>query len=136
VQTLCPETAAIQAALRHDYREFAGAELPHREAAGYPPYASMVRIVVRGAKQVEAKALAEELGKRLRAMAEGHEPVIRVLGPAPAPMAKRRGQYRYHLQMQSSDGEALRATVRKSTGGLKLPDGLAWTVDVDPWDMM
>ena len=71
VQTLCPETPAIQAALRHDYGAFARAELPHREAAGYPPFASMVRILVRGEKEMEAKALADELGQRLRKAAEG-----------------------------------------------------------------
>jgi primosomal protein N' (replication factor Y) len=62
--------------------------------------------------------------------------LIRVLGPALAPMAKLRGQYRYHVQLQSIDGEALRAAVRKATERLKLPEGLMWTVDVDPWAMM
>lgn len=136
VQTLCPETPAIQAALLHDYGAFARAELPHREAAGYPPFASMVRILVRGEKETEAKALADELGQRLRTAAEGGAASIRVLGPAPAPFAKLRGQYRYHVQLQSVDGEALRAAVRATTGGLKLPEGLSWVVDVDPWDMM
>jgi primosomal protein N' (replication factor Y) len=136
VQTLSPETPAIQAALRHDYGAFARAELPHREATGYPPFASMVRIVVRGAKEAEAKALADELGERLRKPADGTVEAIRILGPAPAQFAKLRGQFRYQLQLQSADGEALRAAVRSATEGLKLPDGLNWIVDVDPWDMM
>ena len=85
---------------------------------------------------MEAKALADELGQRLRTATEGNPATIRVLGPAPAPFAKLRGQYRYHVQLQSVDGEALRAAVRMATGGLKLPEGLSWMVDVDPWDMM
>ena len=136
VQTLCPETPAIQAAVRHDYKAFAQAELPHREAAGYPPFTSMVRIVVRGAKESDAKSLADELGERLRAAAEAAAAAIRVLGPAPAPFAKLRGQFRHNIQLQSMDGEALRTLVRATTGAIKLPEGLNWVVDVDPWDMM
>jgi len=59
-----------------------------------------------------------------------------VLGPAPAPMTKLRGQYRFQIQLHAKDGEALRETVRGATADLKTPDDLVWTVDVDPWDMM
>jgi primosomal protein N' len=51
-------------------------------------------------------------------------------------MTKLRGQYRYQIQLQAPDSEPLRTVVRAATGDLKLPDGLVWTVDVDPWDMM
>ena len=133
VQTFSPDTPAIMAAVRHDYGAFARVELPQREAAGYPPFASMVRIVVRGESERGARALADELGRRLRAKADG---AVRVLGPAPAPMTKLRGQYRFQIQLQSIDGELLRTVVRAATADLKPPEGLVWTVDVDPWDMM
>jgi primosomal protein N' (replication factor Y) len=133
VQTFAPETPAIMAAVRHDYAAFARSELPHRQAAGYPPFASMVRIVARGEGEASTRALADEIGKRLRAKAtEG----VRVLGPAPAPMTKLRGQYRYQIQLQSADSALLRTVIRGATNDLKLPDGLIWTADVDPWDMM
>jgi primosomal protein N' (replication factor Y) len=133
VQTFAPDSPAILAAVRHDYGAFARTELPARAAAGYPPFASMVRIVVRGESEAHARALADELGKRLRAKATDG---IRVLGPAPAPMTKLRGQYRFQIQLQSADGEALRNVVRAATQDLKTPEDLFWTVDVDPWDMM
>ena len=133
VQTFAPETPAILAAVRHDYGAFARTELPHRQAAGYPPFASMVRIVVRGESNVNARALADEIGRRLRVKAPD---AVRVLGPAPAPMTKLRGQYRYQIQLQAVDGELLRTLVRAATNDLKAPEGLFWTVDVDPWDMM
>ncbi len=133
VQTFAPETPAILAAVRHDYAAFARSELPHREAAGYPPFASMVRIVVRGESEPNTRALADEIGMRLRAKATDG---VRVLGPAPAPMTKLRGQYRYQIQLQAVESELLRTVVCAATGNLKLPEGLVWTVDVDPWDMM
>ncbi|MEX2091809.1 MAG: primosomal protein N', partial [Pirellulales bacterium] len=133
VQTFAPETPAILAAVRHDFGAFARTELPHRQAAGYPPFASMVRIVVRGESNLNARALADEIARRLRAKASD---AVRVLGPAPAPMTKLRGQYRYQIQLQSADGEVLRELIRNATADLKAPEGLFWTVDVDPWDMM
>ena len=133
VQTFAPETPAILAAVRHDYAAFARTELPHRAAAGYPPFTSMVRIVVRGESAANTRALADEMGKRLRAKATDG---VRVLGPAPAPMTKLRGQYRYQIQLQAVESELLRSVVRAATADLKPPDGLVWTVDVDPWDMM
>jgi primosomal protein N' (replication factor Y) len=133
VQTFAPDSPAILAAVRHDYTAFARTELPHREAAGYPPFGSLVRIVIRGESEPQARALAEEIGKRLRAKATDD---VRVLGPAPAPMMKLRGQHRFQIQLHAGDGDLLRNTVRAATKDLKPPEDLVWTVDVDPWDMM
>ena len=48
VQTFSPDHPAIQAAVRHDYAAFAAGELPIRQMLRYPPFASMIRLVVRG----------------------------------------------------------------------------------------
>ena len=48
VQTFSPEHPAIAAAVRHDFQAFAARELPIRQSLDYPPYANMIRIVVRG----------------------------------------------------------------------------------------
>jgi primosomal protein N' (replication factor Y) len=136
VQTLSPDAPAIVAAVRHDLRQFANQELPHREDLGYPPYASMIRIVIRGRSEGASRALAEELGCRLHAQADGAQPGVRILGPAPAPMARLRGSFRYQIQLQSADGELLRGMARAATADLKAPDGTGWIIDVDPLDMM
>ncbi len=140
VQTLSPDAPAIAAAVRHDYAAFAASELPEREAHGYPPFGSMARIVVRGTPESAVAALAEELGRRLRATVDGdtgdNADGVRILGPAPAPLAKLRGSYRYQLQLQAADGNRLRDVVSRSGAGIKLPDGVAWTVDIDPLDML
>src|SRR5437764_487314 len=60
----------------------------------------------------------------------------RVLGPAPCPLPKLRGEFRYQLHVQGPDGDRLRAAVRQVTAKLQSTDDLRWTVDVDPIDMM
>jgi primosomal protein N' (replication factor Y) len=136
VQTLSPDAPAIVAAVKHDLAAFAEKELPHREALGYPPFGSMIRVVVRGERDAATKAFSEEIARRLNEAAKGGATVVRVLGPAPAPMAKLRGNFRYQIQMHSADGDLLRDIVRRATSDLKDPDGVAWIVDVDPLDMM
>ena len=136
VQTFSPEHAAIRSAVRHDYEGFAKAELPLRGALSYPPQASMVRIVVRGPLQAPAAAFAGHVGDLLKAELQARAPAARVLGPAPAPLARLRGNFRFQIQLQGLDGQALRDAARAATGKLKPPDDVQWQVDVDPLDML
>ncbi len=62
VQTFSPEHPAIQAAVRHDYRGFAQQELPIRQMLGYPPFASMVRLVVRGPSEDDHRRVRRRVG--------------------------------------------------------------------------
>jgi len=136
VQTFSPEHPAIRAAACHDYAAFASAELPVRKMLSYPPFAEMVRIVVRGPAAAAARQFAADLAKQLSTALHQQGVGARVLGPAPAPFTKLRGKYRFQIQAQSADGRAVRAAVREATAGLKPPDGVQWIADVDPLDML
>ena len=61
---------------------------------------------------------------------------MRVLGPAPAPIARLRDRFRWHLQVHGPDGERLRELVLGATAGLRTPDDVAWIIDVDPVEML
>jgi primosomal protein N' (replication factor Y) len=137
VQTLSPEHPAIAAAVRHDFPRFAERELAVRQSAGDPPYAAMIRLVVRGPQEAAARESAAHLGERLRraVAAEGEAASIRLLGPGVAPIARLRGDYRFHLQLQGPDVAALQAAVRQTAKGLVLPRDVRWMADVDPWEM-
>jgi primosomal protein N' (replication factor Y) len=136
VQTFNPEHPAIQYAVRHDYEGFVNAELPMRQSLSYPPFASMVRLVIRGPRQEVAHQFADHLANLLKAELHDRQTTARVLGPAPAPLAKLRDLYRMQIQVQSLDGDALRAAIRDISAGLKPPDDIQWIADVDPIDML
>ncbi|HZZ70740.1 MAG TPA: primosomal protein N' [Pirellulales bacterium] len=136
VQTFSPEHPAIQAAVRHDFNRFAKAELPIRQSVGYPPFGSMVRLIVRGPSFELAQLFVGQVAAALRADFARQGDGFRVLGPAPAPVGKLRGLFRFHIQLQSGDGAALRTTVRRVMAELKEPKDVQWTVDVDPLDML
>jgi primosomal protein N' (replication factor Y) len=140
VQTFTPDHPAIQAAVMHDFNGFARDELPLRESHHYPPTAAMIRLVVRGTSKDQTGAFAEHLGERVRAAtppaARSEENPPRVLGPATAPIARLRGEHRFHLQLQGPDVESLRQAVRRAADGLEAPEGIVWTADVDPLEML
>ncbi|HEX6960315.1 MAG TPA: primosomal protein N' [Lacipirellula sp.] len=136
VQTLNPEHPAIVAAVRHDFSKFAAHELALRQAAHYPPFSAMVRLVVRGPAEAIARETANHLGQRLRkAFAVRELASVRVLGPGAAPISRLRGDHRFQLQLQGPEIAQLREVVVDAQKGLTLPEDVYCTVDVDPWDM-
>ena len=136
VQTFSPDHPAIRAAVRHDYAAFAAQELPLREMLHYPPFAAMIRMVIRGASEALAKQFAQRLGQSVTAALEARQAGARVLGPAPAPTPRIRGKYRFQIQIQGPDGEKLRAAVREAESQVQTPADVEWIVDVDPINMM
>lgn len=136
VQTFSPDHPAILAAIRHDYAAFAAGELPIRQMLRYPPFASMVRIVVRGPVQNVTLEFSNYIAQRLATAFAGRKFDGRVLGPAPCPFARLKGRYRFQIQTQGPDGEQLRAAVAEATAGLEPPENVQWIVDVDPVDML
>ncbi len=135
VQTFSPDHPAILAAIEHDYDAFVKGELPIRRALGYPPFAHMVRLIVRGPVPEPTRAFADQLGERLRAELEGVAS-SRVLGPAPCPLPKLRGKYRFQLQANCPSAEDLHAAARAAIANLKPPDNVQWMIDIDPLDML
>ena len=78
------------------------------------------------------KPPAEKLRTAIEAASIEH----RLLGPAPCPIAKLRGLFRYHVLASSPAGDQLRAAVRTVTESLEPIEGVQWVVDVDPLDLL
>jgi primosomal protein N' (replication factor Y) (superfamily II helicase) len=136
VQTFSPDHYAIQAAIEHDYARFAAAELPSRKEHLYPPFASLIRLIVRSESDSGAEQFIESAAAKLRAAIAAQNIEHRLLGPAPCPIHKLRGMFRYHVLMSSPAGELLRHAVRHVLDDLEPLEGVQWVVDVDPLDLL
>ena len=136
VQTFSPDHYAIQAAIEHDYARFAAAELPSRKEHLYPPFASLIRLLVRSEADSAAEQFIDAAATKLKAAIEAAKVEHRLLGPAPCPIHKLRGLFRYHVLLSSPDGDALRQVVRLVIEALEPIDGVQWVVDVDPLDLL
>jgi primosomal protein N' (replication factor Y) len=138
IQTFDPSHYAIQPVLNHDYERFYAEELAHRRALGYPPVGRLVRALITGPVEPETRQASIELARLVSSAAEngpGHE--LEVLGPAPAPLARLRGRYRYQFLVKGPAGSRLQGaaqTLAKAIAGL--PSPLRASVDVDPVSML
>jgi primosomal protein N' (replication factor Y) len=138
VQTLRPTHASLVAATTHDYRSFIAGELARRRTLGYPPFARLVLVRLDGKTDAvverTARALAERLRAHARTLGLGDEAV---LGPAPPPVERVRGRYRWQVLLRHADVRGLRALARaaRATEGETHSRGLRIVVDVDPVSM-
>ena len=106
VQTLYPGHYSVQLACRQDYPSFYERELHFRRSMRYPPLLSLVNVVVRGRTFAGAMDDAGNLVERLRQLEAERD--FRVLGPAPAPLGKLRGEYRAQLLIKGTNRKRMR----------------------------
>jgi primosomal protein N' (replication factor Y) (superfamily II helicase) len=133
VQTLFPDHYSIQLACSQDYRAFYDREIRYRRAMRYPPVVSLVNAIVRAPAFGRAMDDAADLAARVRARANGG--AFTVLGPAPAPLGKLRGEYRVQLFLKGTRRTAMREALQQAVAAV--PDlQRRVTVDVDPLSVM
>ncbi len=130
VQTLYPEHYSIVHACRQDYEGFFADELRYRTAMRYPPLTSLVNLVVKAGDARGALDAADGLAHQLRASADAGQ--FRVLGPAPAPVAKLRGEYRAQLFLKGRHRPAMREAVLAALAAAGPALRRRVVVDVDP----
>ncbi|HVG69281.1 MAG TPA: primosomal protein N', partial [Vicinamibacterales bacterium] len=108
IQTLYPEHYSVRLACAQDYVGFFEKEINFRRGMRYPPLVAMVNAVVRGRTFDEAMQTAAEVVRRLEAGAQAGG--FTILGPAPAPLAKLRGEHRVQFFLKG----ARRAEMRQA----------------------
>ena len=136
VQTFSPDNAAIEAASRHAYASFADHELPLRREFRYPPYSSVVRYVFRGENLEYVSSKAMSFANVIRERTREFIPLPRILGPAPAPIEKLRGKYRFHLLIQTERYADLCSILHQMQTSERSNSDVEWIVDVDPISML
>lgn len=131
IQTFQPQAPPIVAAARHDYEAFATRELTDRELFGLPPARRMARLVLRDAGEAAcaeaARRLADEIRRRV---ADGD--AIEVRGPAPCPIARIAGRYRFQIELLAATAGGLTTLLTGLRNDGHLPIGESLAVDVDP----
>jgi primosomal protein N' (replication factor Y) len=130
VQSLLPNHYAITLACTQNYRDFYDTEVKYRRAMRYPPQVAMVNVVVRGRTFDEAMHGARELADAARG-SKG----FAILGPAPAPLTRLRGEHRVQFFLKGTSRKAMREALQLA---LSRKPSLARriSIDVDPLSML
>jgi primosomal protein N' (replication factor Y) len=131
VQTLYPDHYSLQLACRQDYAAFFARELQFRRAMRYPPFVAVINTVVRSRTFAGAMDDAADIAERLRKDASG----LNVLGPAPAPLGRLRGEYRAQLLVKGTNRRQMRSALQAALAAR--PDLARRTViDIDPLSVL
>jgi len=131
VQTLFPNHYSIRHACRQDYIAFYDEEIAFRRAMRYPPTVAMINAVVKGRTFAAAMHDAADLVRVVRAAGS----TFRVLGPAPAPLSRLKGEHRAQFFIKGTHRTVMR---RALVAALESRPEIArrTIVDVDPMNVL
>lgn len=107
IQTYQPENHAIRMAAAQDYEGFYQEEILLRQAMEYPPFSHIFSVLITGKMEQEVILAAQRLGAFMNHYAE--RAGCTVVGPAPAPLPKFRGEFRWQIFAKGTDAERLKA---------------------------
>jgi primosomal protein N' (replication factor Y) (superfamily II helicase) len=131
VETYYPEHYAIQYAVQQDYLSFYEKEAHFRRMLHYPPFTALASVLVRDRKIENAIRWAKALEAYF---APFENRGVKILGPAAAPLARLRKDYRFQFVLKSPRRSALAQALSGALdfcAAQKIPD-TAVIVDVDP----
>ena len=133
IQTLYPEHYSVRLACRQDYAVFFEREMTYRRGMRYPPVVGLINTIVRGRTFEEAMGTAAEIVRRLEPVAA--TAAVSILGPAPAPLARLRGEHRVQFFLKGGRRADMRNALKTVLAGM--PDiRRRVTVDVDPLNVL
>ncbi len=135
VQTLNPEHFCFLSAKEHDYETFYASEIEEREGVFYPPFARLCSIRLDGTSETLLSKSVMMMKRRTeKIIKERKYSGLRVLGPAPALVAKVRGRYRWQFLIKAKGASQLVGFVRELKGGFdkSAATGVRLIIDMDP----
>ncbi len=133
-QTYMPDHHVIQAAARQEYELFWQREMLEREPLRYPPVSRLANLLFDGPDESAVIRRATAEADRLRS-----ESGVILLGPAPMPLSRLKGQFRWHITLLSPQVKRLLDLLHQAVahdreaaarGGVRLQ------IDMDPASML
>jgi primosomal protein N' (replication factor Y) (superfamily II helicase) len=137
VQTFYPEHYAVRFAAEQNYEAFFEKEIRFRRTMHYPPVTAFANIVAQDADIARAAKFARKAQEFFETV-EPRSPELRILGPAPAPLARLEGKFRLQILLRSKSRARLHGTLERMADYC-YRNGVpprALMIDVDPASVM
>jgi primosomal protein N' (replication factor Y) (superfamily II helicase) len=136
IQSYHPQHYAIRHACTQDYEAFYAEEIRYRKNLNYPPFVALASLLVHGWEFKQVMNMADKLRHTLDEA--NTERVCRILGPAPAPIARLKRKHRVQILIKSHSRPRMREVIdqglaKASTRGL---DMYSIKVEIDPVNLM
>ncbi|MBX3278495.1 MAG: primosomal protein N' [Acidobacteria bacterium] len=136
IQSYHTEHYALELARAQVYEEFYKREIHFRREMHYPPFVSLINLIVRHREYNRAAEMAAELAARLRAF--DRSGAVRVLGPAPAPLGRLKGEHRLQILVKTRQRKRAREALDSALSAMRESgvDLRQIAVEVDPVSLM
>jgi primosomal protein N' (replication factor Y) (superfamily II helicase) len=131
VQTFQPEHPVMEALISGQRDRFLEAEAAARRAHEMPPFGRLAAVIVSGPNEAAVDAASRALA---RTAPDGAG--IRVLGPAPAPLAILRGRHRRRLLMKTGRTVNIQKLLKRWLRQVRLKGDVRVQVDIDPYSFL
>lgn len=136
IQGADPAHYALVRAAAHDYESFYRDELEFRREAGYPPFSNLALICLSGTAEKTVEKEAEEAAVLVRKLRGNLKSRLEILGPAPAPLAKIRGRFRWQILLKGKGRTELRKVLLRFQAEWRPPRTTRTAIDIDPVDTL
>lgn len=136
LQASQPDHYSISSAAGHDYESFYQQELAFREELGYPPFGHLAAILLSASHEQTLLAAANQAAEQAHNLKRQLGLRTELLGPAPAPLYRLRGRFRYQILLKDSRRPDLRKLVMACKRTLQLPNTVRLAYDIDPVDLI
>ncbi len=135
LQTRQPEHPLLTLLLKEGYNSFAQTALAERQQAMLPPFSSQALLRVYASNPIDPQNMLKKVCELIQGM-KNHQTLV--LGPVPAPMAKRAGYFHFQLLLQNNQRKHLQLLLGQLIPKLYLlkeAKKVRWSLDVDPVDL-
>ncbi len=135
IQTYSPDHYSIKAAAKQDYEAFYKAEIESRKRMGYPPFSHLINVIVRGPNNAHVENYILSLRMILEQKAANAN-IFSIIGPAPCPIPKLRGHYRWHIMLKGNEMKMMNQSLKAAVAGVRKMNSVMMAVDVDPVNIL
>ncbi|HLG05853.1 MAG TPA: primosomal protein N' [Gemmatimonadales bacterium] len=135
VQTHNPDHPALKFAARHDTEGFLAHEAELRKNPPYPPETSLLNVVVSAGKEELALREAARVADWLGSLFSAQVLPLTLLGPAPCPLTRIKGRWRWHLLVKGP-AEEIGRVVRYAAPRLEGRGQARVVLDRDPVSLL
>jgi primosomal protein N' (replication factor Y) (superfamily II helicase) len=136
IQTYHPNHYALKHACEQDYAGFYAEEIRYRKSLNYPPFVALASLLAHGEDFTRVQATAADIRQALDDA--NRDRACRILGPAPAPLARLRGEHRIQILIKSRSRPRLREVIdiAFANAAARGCDVRSINLEIDPINLM
>ena len=135
IQSYDPKHTVMEAMQTGSIENFIKAEAEGRKNTSLPPYGRLGALIIQSSNLDILESFVKELSSKIP---KNHKDKDRIdiLGPAPAPIAKLRGLYRYRFLAKGKGEVRLQSFIKEWLSNIKVDRAIRIKIDIDPYNFL